>query len=411
MTATFAPASPRPNPAPEGFLNFILDHNPLYLLSALSMLLGYYLLVQGVGARAGEIGKMVGLLVTVNIYELLLIGLGLFLFLRRGLRRDARLLLILQSLFLADATFMISETVSIGPRAGAVVDLVLLILALAKMTLVFRVLRLELSFRSFTLIVLQLAILFTLPIYLRHISIDGTLPGLPFYGFWWLALLLPLMQDLLSRFFPATPLARAAERAPEIRRVYFIVPFISLLAHLGMLHWVFRADFFAANLVPVLLGLAVALLAVKPSPLVPLPQIRFLQVAFCLVAILLSLGNPRELAIHIPGLGHQIMPLIVTLLATPLIFTYIFALRALPIVAATLALVALVYLCGPSAAAVTDFVTRLWKHIADFCDALIPRTSTAWGILAILSSFVLLALGALISLFRPRGQIAAIHND
>ena len=113
MTATFAPASPRPNPAPEGFLNFILDHNPLYLLSALSMLLGYYLLVQGVGARAGEIGKMVGLLVTVNIYELLLIGLGLFLFLRRGLRRDARLLLILQSLFLADAR---SDRRSLSPR-------------------------------------------------------------------------------------------------------------------------------------------------------------------------------------------------------------------------------------------------------------------------------------------------------
>jgi len=44
-----------------------------------------------------------------------------------------------------------------------------------------------------------------------------------------------------------------------MKRVYLLLPLASLIAHLSMLHWVYRVQFVGADLSPVLLGLMVAI--------------------------------------------------------------------------------------------------------------------------------------------------------
>jgi len=70
------------------------------------MIAGCYALNDGLDLRAGEAGRALVLVGTINLYELLLIGLGVFLIRSRNIVRDGRTLLLLQAVFLADLTFL-----------------------------------------------------------------------------------------------------------------------------------------------------------------------------------------------------------------------------------------------------------------------------------------------------------------
>ena len=100
-----SPAAPAPQLARRNWFNFIIDHNPCYLLSGLFMLAGCWLLNFALYTKAGDIRKLLLLLLIVNIYEFLLITLGLALIKRIAFKRDGRILLALEALFLIDITF------------------------------------------------------------------------------------------------------------------------------------------------------------------------------------------------------------------------------------------------------------------------------------------------------------------
>src|SRR5690349_21490416 len=72
------------------------DRNPFYLLSAMCMLFGCLALTNSTSWSPIKLQRILILTATLNFYELLLIGLALFLIVRRGLRRDAMILLILE---------------------------------------------------------------------------------------------------------------------------------------------------------------------------------------------------------------------------------------------------------------------------------------------------------------------------
>ena len=69
---------------------FLIHQNPFYLLSALSMLAGCYALNSALSLRTGEIWKLLGLIAALNVYEGILIALGLYLIQRRRIIRDGR---------------------------------------------------------------------------------------------------------------------------------------------------------------------------------------------------------------------------------------------------------------------------------------------------------------------------------
>ncbi len=113
---TDVPLPPVPQRSP---LRFILDHNPFYLMSAISMLLGCFALLHALQPHPGQIAKLILLLGMLHVYEFLLLGLAVFLIGRLGMRRDGHILLIIQSVFLADATFLTAEIFTANLTAGA----------------------------------------------------------------------------------------------------------------------------------------------------------------------------------------------------------------------------------------------------------------------------------------------------
>src|SRR6266568_3933528 len=60
-----SPAAPAPQTARRNWLNFIIDHNPCYLLSGLFMLAGCWLLNFALYTKAGDIRKLLVLLLIV----------------------------------------------------------------------------------------------------------------------------------------------------------------------------------------------------------------------------------------------------------------------------------------------------------------------------------------------------------
>src|SRR5688572_8311858 len=95
-----------PRGGPQSRLaRFIEDYNPFYLLSAACMLFGVFALNDSLDWSPLPLRKLLTLIVTLNLYELAVIALGCFL-MRRGIRRDAMLLLIVEAFFLADVGFL-----------------------------------------------------------------------------------------------------------------------------------------------------------------------------------------------------------------------------------------------------------------------------------------------------------------
>src|SRR5215207_2380731 len=122
-TLSYAPPTP---PAPprrsNPLLGFLVHHNPFYLLSALCMIAGCYALNSALQTRSGELPKLLLLMGTLQLYEFLLVGLGLYLIVKHRIDRDGRTLLLLDAVFLVDLTFLNAETAATSLRIGLLVN-------------------------------------------------------------------------------------------------------------------------------------------------------------------------------------------------------------------------------------------------------------------------------------------------
>src|SRR5580765_4984854 len=99
-------------PARPSVARWIVDRNPFYLLSAVCMLFGCVALTNSSSWTSIRLNRLLILTATLNFYEVLLIGLAVFLIVHRKLRRDGMILLILEAFFLVDVTFLNSEIFS-----------------------------------------------------------------------------------------------------------------------------------------------------------------------------------------------------------------------------------------------------------------------------------------------------------
>src|SRR5207244_783330 len=108
--------------------------------------------------------------ITLNVYELMLIALALFLIVKRRLVRDGTILLMLEAFFLVDVTFLNSELFTASLRVGTIANALLLALAFVKITAIFVGLGISLRDGAFALILIELAMLFVMPGIFKHIS-------------------------------------------------------------------------------------------------------------------------------------------------------------------------------------------------------------------------------------------------
>jgi len=385
-------------PPRNNWLRFIIDHNPCYLLSGAFMLLGCWLLNFALYTRAGDIQKLLLLLLVINLYEFLLIALGLVLIKHLAFRRDGRILLALEALFLVDVTFINGIISTIDFRIGLFINLVLLVLAAIKVRLILTRLRLPNSGRIATFILVQIAILFMVPTAYKWIATPrhGHIPTLAVYSTWWLTFLIPLIGLILHRL--PTRRLDSAGREHSLAALFILISFASLLVHLYSAGWVYSIDFSPAFLSPLLLGLALAAILLEGPRL---QRYLIARVQFCLIALSIYLSTTP-----VPFLHLSLSPLRLTLIASALLFLYFILLHDNLTFLWTAALCLCAALLGPS----TGIMWQNLVRVSTSSRRLIPRTTLQWGIASVGASFALLLIGALLSfkknvdLQRPTAQ-------
>src|SRR5258705_734000 len=147
------------SPARPAVVRFLFRTNPFYLLSAVCMLGGCLALTNSLSWTSIGLGRLLALIATLNLYEVLLLVLGLYLLRRRGVVRDGLMLLFLEALFLVDAAFLNVEVFAIDLHVGLIVNAIIFVLAVVKLLAVFRVMRLPPA-ATVSLVLLPLAVPF-----------------------------------------------------------------------------------------------------------------------------------------------------------------------------------------------------------------------------------------------------------
>lgn len=188
--------------ARSGLVQSIVHHNPFYLLSAACMLGGCLALTNSLSFSPIRLPRLLVLMATLNVYELLLVGLALYLLVRRQLRSDANKLLLLEALFMVDIAFLNSEVFTADFHIGLAVNLVVLTLAGIKLALIFRAMAIPLLSEPFMLVVTELVLLFTMPGLFKSVSDhrNGQLPPLVIYGAWCSIAAMPVLYVALMRW-------------------------------------------------------------------------------------------------------------------------------------------------------------------------------------------------------------------
>jgi hypothetical protein len=237
-------------------------------------------------------------------------------------------------------------------------------------------------------ITLQIALLLAVPLFYKSIAIprNGTIPPLAVYATWWLAGLLPMIGLLLYRL-PAAPRLLypiGTERAMGF--VFIMLSFASLLMHLYSAAWVYDIVFSSAFASPVLLGLALAM-SLLEGPRLQRYLISRLQFSTVAAAIWLSLDFPRALTFELFPAGLIISPLRLVLIGSGVICMYLLWRNDRLIFMWTALICFAAALLGPD---VQSIYLNLVRQA--------PRTTLQWGLTSIATSFLLLAIGGILTM-------------
>ena len=391
-----------PLPRPRGsFVRFIVDHNPFYLLSALLMLLACLLLGNTMTWSPIGVDRILTLIAVLNVYELLLVGLGLYLITRRGLVRDGVMLLVFEAFFVVDVGFLNSEVYQQSQFLGEIANAILLTVVAGKLWLIFRTLGLPVLSARFVVTLLELASLLFMPGVLKRLSLEhnGALHAPTLYVCWWLIAGLMAAAAIVTRFGPVDvsnkPYAKAAR---GIANTFLVLPLASLIAHLGTTHWVFAVPFHAIDLSPSLLGLAMLLTSIPVVVAAKRAEQRMVSGLLILAAVLCALNPGFRINSIIGSLAVSSTAL--TVIAAYLVAVYCFVIRYAFVAIPAGVAAGLAYLFGPTLATISETSSLVGNWAWERLVALVPKTQRQWGAVALVGSFVLLIVGAWVSLFR-----------
>jgi hypothetical protein len=168
--------------SPPDFTQWFYNNNPFYLLSVFFMFLGLYMVTQSMNSEALSLKKVVFFFMISNIYEILIIAMGLYLFRSHTCYRHGKILLFFIPLFLCDITFYqvrISAMSSSQGYAwvGYTVSGIYFLLAIAKIAVVMYFLKITFRLENFLYPVSALGIIYAAPHILYYLIENGGSAG------------------------------------------------------------------------------------------------------------------------------------------------------------------------------------------------------------------------------------------
>jgi hypothetical protein len=349
--------------------------NPFYALSACAMMLGCWLLSEALHLQAGQLGGLLVLVAVLQLYEGLLVGLGTFLVRTGRAPRDGVVVLVLESVFLADATLLAAECVTADARVGTGVVVGLAALAVAKLAWVRRAAPGVLSSGAAVLLGAHAVFVLALPAAAAHLAWLRVLGPIALYGLWWSTAALPLAQRALH-----TKTLSDGAAASRWHAVWTWTPGAMVLLHLWAVGYIHSVDFQPAFLAPLLLGLAVM---ARPEQLAR-------QVALPGLAALVSLGQQSALAGHAFGVDALLVsPFRLAVLGIAATWAYL-AWRDRQRWLAVLAVSCVAAGVGGS---LLSAGSALFGRALACLGPLLPRDTFGWGLLTVVAAFAFLAAG------------------
>jgi hypothetical protein len=177
-----------------------------------------------------------------------------------------------------------------------------------------------------------------------------------------------------------------------------LLPMLSLIAHLSLAHWVYKVVFHPADLAPLLLGMAV-LVGHCDHHVTSLGWRMRMQLILPFVAVAMSaIKFPAEMVFPLGPI--QVSPLRVALAGATIVYLDGLWLHRHILFAWAAGMSAGGLFLGHSVKNINDNSVQMAQRSADALDRLIPKTLFDWGVVSIMAAFLLLGLGALISLTR-----------
>lgn len=218
------------------------------------------------------------------------------------------------------------------------------------------------------------------------------------YGAWWLLALIPVAYEVLAWMNrdAATPPRQQAWAG--LVNSYFALPYLSLITHIGILHYVYDVRFYGAHAAPILIGLTLVLNRVSPTALIPRKDLLALRLLLPLAALFVSMNNPFTLYVHKSWPIFAITPLNVAILATFITYVYCFLWNYKKLFLATGVVSATCYVLGPSRVQIHAWFTKAWDWSSSTAERIVPKTPSEWGVVGLVASFILLGIGFWVSL-------------
>jgi hypothetical protein len=195
------------------------------------------------------------------------------------------------------------------------------------------------------------------------------------------------------------PWEHLSQLAPRRRIVvtFAVMCGISMLVHLCMSSWVYKIHWYPAHLSPVVLGIAMAA-GIAARRGAKDPACLKLQTLLPLIAIMLSIGCPRPLTINPNGFALTTLRLV--LIGSALVYAQAFIRqRSIRWAVASLSCL-LMSTLGATMQAILDTLMTPLRVAGESGGKLVPTTSFGWGALSVVSAFLLLAAGAVVSMYK-----------
>jgi hypothetical protein len=370
------------------------------------MLAGCLALTNSLSWVSIPLSRLLALIATLNVYEIAILALAYFLIRNRGLRHDGATLLLLEAFFLADVTFLNAEISTANLRWGLIINALLLIAAAIKLAVAMRLLGMPRLAGEYGLLLITLAVNFAIPVFFARID-HGSVSPIWLYVMWWIAGILLGSFALLQRWMQ---FSNSRISLPLL--AYLAMPWLSLTAHIGILHYVYDIPYWGACSAPLLLGLTLLLGRVAATRLVPRRDLLVLRLLLPLAALMVSANDPSALCLTLDKFAHFVItPTKLALGAAYLTYVYCFLsgiwMWMLPAGAACAAIA----IFGPTVDQTETFVQNSWSNSSKFIWDKVPKTMTQWGWIGIAASFGFLGIGASISLRRRPGEPAPLPEN
>jgi hypothetical protein len=347
--------------------------NPFYFGSAAAMLAGCYILSKALALEPGHLGKLLVLMVVVQLYEWVLVGAGVFLVSAKRAPRDGLTLLVLESVFLLDATLLANECATVDPRAGTFAAAITLAMAVAKLWYVAQRVPRVLSGRTAVLLGAPVALVLALPVVAVHLASVRALNPVTLYACSWTMLALPFLRK--------AQLAELRRDGGDQGKVWTALPTISVVGHLMAVAWVHDVSFAPALFAPLVLGFAFTWEGEW-----------YHSITLGLAAALISAGQAETLGFDV--WGTTVTPVRLALFVAGLGLAVIaWQRRSRWIFASGAALATLGVLGDEGVRTIASAVARAITETLRFLYDLAPKGAVVWGVLAVVSAFVLLAIG------------------